>query len=58
VTAGFATYTEKDQAIPGVDFRRLGEKRMGSVLELGDVPPVAFSEALLDVREVLVEQEV
>jgi hypothetical protein len=57
VSAGSATYDVKDQAIREVEWKRQGEKRLGQVVRLGEVPPVAYSEALLDLQEVLVEQE-
>ena len=58
VHAGAATYETKDQTIPRVEFKKKGEKRTASAaLPLGEVPPVAFSEALLDVQEILVEQD-
>lgn len=58
VPAGYATYDTKDQTIPVVHFKKGTEKRMSTKpMAIRDVPPVAFSEALLDLREVLVEQD-
>jgi hypothetical protein len=58
VYAGAATYEAKDQTIPRVEFKKKGPKRTSSAsLPLGEVPAVAFSEALLDVQEILVEQD-
>jgi hypothetical protein len=58
VYAGSATYEAKDQSIPRVEFKKKGEKRTASAATtLGDVPAVAFSEALLDIQEILVDQD-
>jgi hypothetical protein len=58
VFAGSATYDVKDQTIPRIEFKKKGEKKMSTAaLPLGEVPPVVFCEALLDVQEILVEQD-
>lgn len=47
-----------DPASPTVAFKKWGAKRASSKpLPLGEVPVVAFSEALLDIQESLVEQD-
>lgn len=58
VFAGSATYDVKDQSIPTVEFKKRGEKRLSSkALPLGEVPPVAFSEAMLDIQEILGDED-
>jgi hypothetical protein len=57
VSAGYAKYDVKDQTIPTVKFFVEGEKGPEVALRIGDVPKVAFSEALLDLYELLAEQD-
>ena len=58
VEAGAASYDTADQTIPTIEFRkRTGRGKSRTPLPLSEVPPVAFSEAVLDLTEVLVEQD-
>ncbi len=54
VQAGAATYDEADQTIPTIEFRaKKGRGKSTQPMALAEVPPIAFSEALLDFSEVL-----
>lgn len=54
VEAGMATYDTLDQTIPSIEFRAVaGRGKSRTAMPLGEVPPVAFSEAVLDVAETL-----
>lgn len=58
VFAGSATYDVKDQTIPTLEFKKKGEKRLASKpMSIADVPPVVFSEAILDLQEILANQD-
>jgi hypothetical protein len=57
VPAGSATYKVKDQKISTVKFFVEKERGPDVALRIGDVPKVAFSEALLDLYELLAEQD-
>lgn len=54
VTAGDATYDVADQTISTIEFRqKKGRGKSTTPMPLSDVPPIAFSEAVLDLAEVL-----
>jgi hypothetical protein len=54
VEAGMATYDTLDQTVPSIEFREMkGRGKSHTPMRLADVPPVAFSEAVLDVSEAL-----
>lgn len=58
VFAGSATYDEKDQTIPALEFKKKGEKRVASKsMSIADVPLVVFSEAIVDLQEILANQD-
>ncbi|MDF2692070.1 MAG: hypothetical protein K0S65_453 [Labilithrix sp.] len=58
VSAGSASYTVADQTIATIEFRkRTGRGKSSEPMPLADVPRVAFSEAVLDLSDVLVEQD-
>ncbi len=58
VSAGAASYEVADQTIPMIEFRkRTARGKSRTPMALSEVPPVAFSEAVLDFTEVLVEQD-
>lgn len=58
VAAGSASYDVADQTIPTLELRkRTGRGKSRTPMLLSDVPPVAFSEAVLDLTDVLVEQD-
>ena len=58
VSAGSASYDTPDQTIPTIEFRkRSGRGKSRTPMPLSEVPPVAFSEAVLDLSDVLVEQD-
>ena len=58
VQAGMATYDAYDQTIATIEFReKKGGGKSRTPMTLAEVPPVAFSEALRDVAEVLAVQD-
>lgn len=58
VFAGNARYDVKDQTISSIEFIALEKNPLAQTrLRLGDVPKAAFSEAVLDIHEVLIEQD-
>ncbi len=57
VQAGDASYDVADQIIATIEFRaKKGRGKSTTPMQLSDVPPVAFSEAVLDLAEVLAAQ--
>jgi hypothetical protein len=58
VAAGAASYDVADQTISTLEFRkRTGRGKSREPVVLAEVPSIAFSEAVLDLSEVLVEQD-
>jgi hypothetical protein len=58
VYAGEATYDAFDQTIASIEFRKKkGRGKSTEPIPLGEVPHVAFSEAVNDIAEVLVAQQ-
>jgi hypothetical protein len=58
VYAGAATYDVFDQTIASIEFReKKGRGKSKEPMPLAEVPPVAFSEAVRDLADVLASQE-
>ena len=58
VHAGEATYDNFDQTIASIEFRaKKGRGKSSEPMPLAEVPPVAFSEAVNDLADVLVLQQ-
>ncbi len=58
VSAGSASYDVADQTIPTIELRkRTGRGMSRTPMPLAEAPPIAFSEAVLDLSDVLVEQD-
>jgi hypothetical protein len=57
VQAGSASYDVADQTISSIEFRaKVGRGKSREAMQLGEVPAVAFSEAVADLADVLAEQ--
>ncbi len=58
VSAGDATYDVFDQTIATIEFReKKGGGKSRTPMTLSDVPPIAFTEAVRDIAEVLASQD-